>query len=45
MHYSPEPTLFAIKVAFALALAIIFWGVAILMVSNFGSYTDIHVVN
>jgi uncharacterized membrane protein YfhO len=45
MHYSPEPTLLAIKVAFALALVIIFWGVAILILSNFGSYTDTHVVN
>ena len=45
MHYTPEPTLFAIKVALALALTIIFWGVAILMASNFGSYTDTHIVN
>ena len=44
MHYSPEPTLFAIKVALALVLAIICWGAAILMVPKFGKAIDTHIV-
>ena len=43
MHYTPEPTLFAIKVALALALAIICWGAAILIVPRLRNST--YVVN
>ena len=39
MYYRPEFTLFAMKVALSLALAIIFWGLGILMLSKFRKNT------
>ncbi|MBS59866.1 MAG: hypothetical protein CL606_00915 [Anaerolineaceae bacterium] len=39
MYYRPEFTLFAMKVALSLALAIIFWGLGILMLSKFRKHT------
>ncbi len=41
MYYRPESTLFAMKLALSLALAIVFWGATMLMFSNFKHSTDV----
>ena len=41
MYYRPEFTLFAMKVALSLALSIIFWGAAIVMLAKFRDSTDV----
>ncbi|MDP6770060.1 MAG: hypothetical protein QF704_05105, partial [Anaerolineales bacterium] len=41
MYYRPEFTLFAMKVALSLALSIVFWGAAIVMLAKFRGSTDV----
>jgi hypothetical protein len=41
MYYRPEFTLFAMKVALSLALFIVFWGAAIVMLAKFRDSTDV----
>ena len=41
MYYRPESTLFAMKLALSLALAIVFWGATMLMFSKFKHSTDV----
>ena len=41
MYYRPEYTLFAMRIALSLALAIVFWGATILMFSKFRKSTNV----